>query len=153
HSRAVESYGVHASAGTGSIPQRTGSVVWAPEPDVFRSQATVLTTGTPRRGDRVSIDAGDGDAQARVFTGKVDTTASEVPGPLVSELMDDWDMLSAEVDVPSLMATMHPDIDEGPLREVGLTATWPTRRALRQAGGYAPPGGGAGGSGAVAASG
>ena len=145
HPRAVESYSVSASVGTGSIPQRTGSVVWAPEPDVFRAQATVLTTGTPRRGDRVSIDAGDGDAQARIFTGKIDTTASEVPGPLVSELMDDWDMLDAEVDVPSLTATMHPDVDEGPLREVGLTATWPTQRALSQAGFRATPDGWPGG--------
>lgn len=144
--REVESYSVRASVGGSDVAARTGAVVWAPGRDVYQQQDTVLTTGTPRRGDRVLIDAGDGDAKARVFTGKVDITSSAVPGPLESELMDDWDMLSAEVDIPSLTATMYPDIDEGPLREIGLTATWPTQMALRQAGFWATPDGWPGGS-------
>lgn len=145
-SREVESYSVRASVGGSDVSARTGSVVWAPGADVFQGQDTVLTAGTPRRGDRVTVAVGDGDARARVFTGRVDTTASAVPGPLESEIIDDWDMLSTEVDVPSLTATMHPDIDEGPLRAVGLTATWPTQVALRQAGFYATPDGWPGGS-------
>lgn len=146
HAREVESYSVRASVGGSDVSARTGSVVWVPGGDVYRGQDTVLTAGTPRRGDRVTVDAGDGDARARVFTGRVDTTSSNVPGPLESELIDDWDMLSAEVDVPALTATMHPDVDEGPLRAVGLTATWPTQMALRQAGFYATPDGWGGGS-------
>lgn len=144
--RAVESYSVRAAVGGANIPARTGSVVWAPSQDVYQGQDTVLTTGAPRRGDRIALDAGDVGALARVLTGKVDTTVSDVPGPLVSELMDDWDLLSTEVDVPALAATMHPYVDEGTLREVGLTATWPTQMALRQAGFFATPGGWSGGS-------
>lgn len=146
HNRAIIDYSVRASVGTSDVSARTGSITWAPPRDVHQAQDTVLTTGTPRRGDRISIDAGDGDAQARILTGRVDTTASNVPGPLVSELIDDWDMLDVEVDVPALTATMHPDVDEGPLREVGLTATWPTQRALSQAGFRATPDGWPGGS-------
>lgn len=144
--REVESYSVRASVGGSDVAARTGSVVWAPALDAYQGQDTVLTAGTPRRGDRVQVDVGDGSAQARALTGKVDTTVSDVPGPLVSDLMDDWDMLSTEVDVPALMATMHPDVDEGPLRAIGLTATWPTQMALRQAGFYATPDGWLGGS-------
>src|SRR5699024_8889511 len=146
HAREIESYSVRASVGGSDVAARTGSVVWAPARDVYQQQDTVLTAGTPRRGDRVLVDAGDGDAKARIFTGKVDITSSAVPGPLESELMDDWDMLSAEVDVPALTATMFPDVDEGPLREVGLTAAWPTQMVLRQAGFYATPDGWPGGS-------
>lgn len=143
--RDIESVSVRASVGSSDVSARTGSVVWAPGESVYQGQATVLGAGSPRRGDRVTVGVGDGAALARVFTGKVDTTSSDVPGPLVSDLMDDWDMLSAEVDIPALTATMHPDVDEGPLRAVGLTSTWPMQRALAQAGFRATPSGWPGG--------
>lgn len=143
--RKVLAYSVRASVGTSAVSARTGEITWAPETAVSREQRTVLTSGVPSRGDRVVVDAGPGAAKARIFTGKVDVSSSAVPGPLESDLMDDWDMLSAQVNIPPLMATMHPDVDEGPLREIGLTATWPMQRALAQAGFRATPDGWPGG--------
>lgn len=144
--RAVEAVQVQASVSQSAVSARTGSVAWAPEAAVSRRQRSVLTPGVPRRGDRVTVDAGAGAALARLLTGKVDTTSGAVPGSLESDLLDDWDMLSTEVSIPSLTATMHPDVDEGPLRAIGLTATWPMQMALRQAGFYATPTGWPGGS-------
>lgn len=143
--RAIESVSVRASVGSSDVSARTGSAVWAPAESVYQGQATMLSPGTPRRGDRVTVGMGDGGALARVFTGRVDTTESDVPGPLVSELMDDWKMLDVEVDVPSLTARMYPYVDEGALREVGLTATWPMQYALGEAGFRATPDGWPGG--------
>lgn len=137
--REVVAASMTASVRGSDVSARTGDVEWAPLDPVSRRQETVLTAGAPRRGDRVSIDVGEGSALARVFTGKVDRTASAVPGVLRSELMDDFDLLSEEVDIPSLMATMPPATDEEPPIRVGLTASWPTKSALSQAGFYATP--------------
>lgn len=138
-SREVVSASVSASVRGNDVSARTGRVEWKPSDPVFRRQDSVLTPLLPRRGDRVEVRAGEGDALARVLTGKIDATGVEVPGGVFSDLADDFDMLSEEVDIPSLMATMPPATDEDPLIRVGLTASWPTQRALSEAGFYATP--------------
>lgn len=137
--RRAESVSITASVRSGEIAARTGNVTWAPHSVVARRQETVLTPGTPRRGDRITVSSGHGSTLARMLTGKIETTRAEVPGVLSSELMDDWDLLSDEVDIPALMPVMPPATDEAPLIHVGLTALWPTQRALSLAGFYATP--------------
>lgn len=137
--RDVVSASVRASVGVSDVAARTGDVVWAPRDAVERRQDSVLTAGVPRRGDRVSVGMGEGSALASAFTGKVETTTVAVPGLLSSDLVDDFDLLSTRVDLPSLMATMPPATDEEPLIRIGLTASWPTQRALSEAGFYATP--------------
>ena len=137
--RDVVSASVRASVGVSDVAARTGDVVWAPRDAVERRQDSVLTAGVPSRGDRVSVGMGEGSALASVLTGKVETTTVAVPGLLSSDLVDDFDLLSTRVDLPSLMATMPPATDEEPLIRIGLTASWPTQRALSQAGFYATP--------------
>ena len=137
--RDVVSASVRASVGVSDVAARTGDVVWAPRDAVERRQDSVLTAGVPRRGDRVSVGMGEGSALASALTGKVETTTVAVPGLLSSDLVDDFDLLSTRVDLPSLMATMPPATDEEPLIRIGLTASWPTQRALSQAGFYATP--------------
>lgn len=137
--RPVESVSVRASVGASDISARTGSVEWASPAPVYRRQDTILTPGVPRRGDRVNVQAGNGSAFAQMLVGRIDTTANDVPGGLVSELTDDYWDLDTKVDVPSLLARMTPWQDGGPLRQVGLTATWPTQRVLAQCGFHATP--------------
>lgn len=137
--REVVSVSVEASARVTDVAARTGTIEWAPGGDVHVRQDTVLSAVAPRRGDRVAIDAGYGSSLARIFTGRVDITDSSVPGGLVSEVVDDWDLLSTEVDVPSLLSRMTPYQDGDPLRQIGLTATWPTQRVLAQCGFHATP--------------
>jgi len=55
-------------------------------------------------------------------------------------------MLSTTVTVPALLPRMPPVDDGEPFRYIGLTATWPTQYALRQAGFYATPAGRTGGA-------
>src|SRR5699024_4349000 len=100
----------------------------------------------PRRGDRVQVEAGHVGALARLLTGKIDTTQNQVPGGLVSELVADFDMPATTVTVPALLPRMPPVHDGEAFRYIGLTATWPTQYALRQAGFYATPAGRTGGA-------
>lgn len=137
--REIVAASVSASVRRNEVSARTGRVEWAPSDPVFRRQDSVLTPRLPRRGDRVTVGAGEGNALARVLTGKIESTGVEVPGGAFSDVADDFDMLSEEVDIPSLMATMPPATDEEPLIQIGLTASWPTQRALSQAGFYATP--------------
>lgn len=137
--REVVSASVTASVRDTAVSARTGEVEWAPPTSVFRAQETVLSASAPRRGDRVQVSAGEGDALARLLTGRIDTTSNGVPGGLVSELTDDYWDLDTQVDIPSLLARMTPWEDAGPLRQVGLTATWPTQYVLAQCGFHATP--------------
>lgn len=137
--RGIVSASVAASVRSGDVAARTGSVEWAPVGDVFRGQDSVLSSSAPRRGDRVTVSAGAGDVVARLLTGRVDATANAVPGGLVSDLVDDFDLLNAQVDVQPLLPKMTPYQDGGPFRQVGLTATWPTQRVLAQCGFHATP--------------
>lgn len=137
--REIISASVTASVRAGDVSARTGSIEWASPEDVHTRQETVLSASAPRRGDRVTVAAGEGTALARVFTGRIDTTGNAVPGGLVSELIDDFGQLDTEVDVPALLPRMTPWQDGGSLRQVGLTATWPTQRVLAQCGFHATP--------------
>ena len=73
-SREVVSASVSASVRGNDVSARTGRVEWKPSDPVFRRQDSVLTPLLPRRGDRVEVRAGEGDALARVLTGKSDET-------------------------------------------------------------------------------
>ena len=137
--RGIVSASVDASVKGTSVSARTGRVAWAPADPVARRQMTPLNGAAPRRGDRVSLDAGQGGAVARLLTGKVETTTAQVPGGLVSDVVDDWDLLARKVSIPPLAATMFPREPGGALRSVGLTATAITQRVLSLCGFHATP--------------
>lgn len=138
--REAESFSVSASVSGGSdVAARTGDVEWVPAGSVSRAQDTVLSAGVPMRGDRVSIDAGYGDAVSRIFTGRVDTTEAVIPGGVSSDVADYWDRLDTEVSVPAVATQMPPYFNLGSKRFVGMTPTWTTQRALALAGFFATP--------------
>lgn len=137
--REVLSASVRASVGASDVSARTGSVEWAPLSAVQRRQQSPLDPLVPKRGDRFVLDAGQGGALARVLTGKIETTSARVPGGLVSDVADDWDMLDQKVSIAALAATMYPREAGGALRSVGLTATAITQRVLGLCGFHATP--------------
>lgn len=131
--RPIVSASVDASVQEDRVSARTGTIMWE------SAQQESVGPSVPRRGDRVSIDAGDDGHEARVFIGRVDTTNVQVPGDVVSEVVDDFGRLSREVNVPCLLARMPPYIEGGITRPIGLTATWPIQYALTQVGFFSTP--------------
>lgn len=138
--KAASSVSVSASVSGGDgVATRTAEVSWVPADAVARRQVHPLSAGVPRRGDAVTVAAGESDANATLLTGRVDTTDVEVPGGASSELVDSWSQLDQEVTIPALLGIMPPYSSGSGLRNCGLTAAWPTQRALSMCGFQATP--------------
>lgn len=138
--KGASSVSVSASVSGGdSVASRTAEVSWEPSDAVARRQVHPLSAGVPRRGDPVTVSAGEAGANALLLTGRVDTTDVEVPGGASSELVDYWSQLDQEVSIPALLGIMPPYYNLGGLRYCGLTATWPTQRILSMCGFQATP--------------
>lgn len=96
----------------------------------------------PELGARVTVSASDGTNQHRLFTGKVDGSASSLAGMGVSiPLVDDTDRLSALVSHEAVFRTMPPRSTQGAgdRRLTGMVSTWVTNLAARAAGYYSTP--------------
>jgi hypothetical protein len=118
----------------------TATIEWADRDDAHTGQESPWTPGAvPAPGDLATVEVGYKGAQARVLTGVVDHSTGTVPGPMSSELMDDFTRLNRPVTLPPLMATMPPYADGGAFRRIGITPTHFPDRLLRTCGYYATP--------------
>ena len=127
----------------GGITAATGTLVIAPDEDVSGRVATPWTSRTyPQRGDRVQIWVSHGGAEARIFTGRVDSTSGDVSSREISvDVVDDFDKLNTEFSHRPIARMMPPlsTIGDGRQRMTGLLSSWVTDLAARQAGFYATP--------------
>lgn len=124
------------------ITQASGSIEWAAEQDVetmARNPWNASTGWLPKRGERVVVYAGDGSSEWVIFTGLIDKTTGNVGGGFQSEIIDDYDRLSARVSHNPLLSIMPPRVAAGPYRGVGLTSAYYVDYALRAAGFHVTP--------------
>lgn len=127
----------------GGITAATGSLVIAPVEDVSGRVATPWTSRTyPKRGERVQIWVSHDGAEARIFTGRVDSTSGDVSSREISvDVVDDFDKLNTEFSHRPVARMMPPlsTIGNGFQRMTGLLSSWVTDLAARAAGFYATP--------------
>lgn len=123
-----------------AVSARTGQIEWSPVSAVSNGFASDM----PARGDRVEVWQGymvpgtSTPVLVRTFTGKI-LSSVKTRDSLVSEIVDDFDMLSAPVDLRPLLPSMPPIVDGQAFRRIGLMPTYVTHRAAASAGFHATP--------------
>lgn len=127
--------------GGAGVSQATGSVEWASK-DVQDGSLNPWNPSTgwiPAEGDRVDIYVSDGTTEWKQFTGLIDSTSGSIGGGIQSKLIDDFDKLSAIVELPALMTGMPPLTEGGAWRRCGMSSRFTQNTALRTAGFYSTP--------------
>ena len=92
-----------------------------------------------RRSQYTTVEAGYGDATARVFTGVTDGVQAGSDGVTRLDVVDRYAALEIEVTKDPLMNVMPAYEDGGPYRRVGMSPTYVTSMLLRECEFYATP--------------
>lgn len=124
------------------ITQATGSVVWASEDTVTDGGLNPWNRSTgwiPSKGDRVEIFVLDGAVERIQFTGVIDKSTGDIGNGFQSDLIDDYDRLSAHITHEALLRLMPPLEHGGLYRGVGLLSTFYVDLAMRAGGFYCTP--------------
>lgn len=120
---------------------RVGSIDWAQPLAVQNFGATpyrVSDTWFPRRGDRVTIEVGDGSSWWKRFTGVIGHTTGKPGAPGSSEVLSELSGFEKTISSEALLAQMPPiDGVGGVARSTGLTIMHHFDRSARLAGFYA----------------
>ncbi|KAA0979875.1 hypothetical protein FQ154_01575 [Paeniglutamicibacter gangotriensis] len=130
----------HVAAAGGSVVASTGDVTILPNKDVITAPNHPWNGSTPTQGSKVTVDAGYGDARARVFTGGIDNVSGAPSDPAVSAgLIDAVDKLDQRITIPPLLNAAPSLSDDWTFRRAGLSSIYITDRVLRHCGFYATP--------------
>lgn len=89
-----------------ALTQRTAKVSWHLPDELTRWGVNPWIPGYPSPEQQVSIEALIDGEGSRVFTGRIDSTSSEVMGAVTSELIDSTDDFSQVVRLDPLLAVM-----------------------------------------------
>lgn len=128
---------------SGGITAATGSLVIAPSAGAPSRVATPWTHRTyPKHGELVEVWISHNYAEARVFTGRVDSVSGDAQTREISlDIVDHFDMLKKEFSHKALARMMPPwsTMGEGFQRMTGLLSPWVTTLAARASEFYSTP--------------